>query len=47
MFEQLVKGCKNQNDCNTCPFHDNIQEICSIDKKTGNLPVNWNIKEGG
>lgn len=47
MFEQLVKGCKNQNDCNTCPFHDDVQEICSIDKKTGNLPVNWNIKEGG
>lgn len=45
MFEQLAKGCKALDDCNNCPFHDNVLKICSIDKKTGNFPQDWNIEE--
>jgi hypothetical protein len=45
MFEQLVKGCKNQNDCNTCPFNDKLYAICTIKEKIGRVPEDWNIKE--
>lgn len=47
MFEKLVIGCKNQSDCNKCPFHDDGQVICLFERITHNFPTNWNIEEEG
>lgn len=46
MFENLAKGCRNQNNsCSCCPFCDNLHMICTIEVKTGDIPANWNFIE--
>jgi hypothetical protein len=46
MFEQLAKGCKKYtNNCDDCPFYDNILEFCSIRVKVGKMPESWKLEE--
>ena len=45
ILNELARGCKNQSDCNQCPFHDDGEVICSIDRITHNFPTNWNLEE--
>ena len=45
MFEQLVIGCKNQNNCDDCPFFYNVLQICSIEEKIGSRPTDWKLEE--
>lgn len=43
VFEELMKGCKNQESCKSCPFYENIHNNCIIEEKTGHIPANWKI----
>ena len=44
-FEDLAKGCKNQEFCSDCPFYDNFREYCSIEVKIGLSPADWRLEE--
>lgn len=43
MLKKLAIGCKNQKNCEKCPFYENNN--CSIETQTGDMPINWTLKE--